>query len=238
MTQPTINPTLYILTLLKEHDSIYNLYLLDGTQFENETERFDTMQFLIDNGFISKVQGGIGQTYRLTDKGDKHIYQIYFHTVIQYLADHSDNFNQVSEILKELSIPHHNDEIANAIYAKLKNDDLVFATEESGVMINENGRQFLSEHKFGLTRKSNDLGIVNTGVLIQGSQINQSPFSNHDHSRQIETSKEGQIRPEDDILPNKKRKIFNWITNNLGKIIIGVIAAVVARYVLIRLGWI
>lgn len=175
--QPRIDPTLYILTLLKQHDGVYNLYLLDGRQFKNETERFATIQFLVDNGLISKVQGGIGQTYRLTEKGDKYLYHLYFKKVLRHLADNDDNFKQVSDILKELSIPDADDELANAIDIKLRRDKLVFETGESGVMINENGRHLLSEQKFGLTQESQATGIVNTGVFIQSSTISHSPFS-------------------------------------------------------------
>lgn len=93
------------------------------------------------------------------------------------MADDDNDFKQVSGILKELSIPDIDDELAVAIDIKLRQDDLVIATEESGVMINENGRQLLSMQKFGIQSSSSDL------TKILPMQATNTPITKSDHKR-------------------------------------------------------
>jgi len=225
MTQPKLDPTLYILTLLKQNDGVYNLYRMDRRQFKNETERFAGIDTLVQNGSISKVQGGIGQTYRLTDKGEKHLYQLYFQKVLQHLADHDDTFQHVSGILKELSISDTSDDLADAIDLKLRRDKLVFETEESGVMLNENGRHFLAEQKFGLTEQNQATHITNSGVLIQGSRVSHSSFL--DFAKSLPTQAANAPTTNSDQKGNWLLKILsnNWTVTIIGGIIVGLIVA-------------
>lgn len=234
MTQPKLDPTLYILTLLRENNDVYNLYRLDGRQFKNETERFAIIDKLVHNGSISKVQGALGQTYQITDKGKSYFYQLCFEKVLQYLADNNDTFRHVSDILTGLAVSNPDDQLAEAIDLKLRRDDLVFATEDSGVMLNENGQNLLSEQKFGLTQQNQSTSIVNTGVLIQDSQVSHSSFSNFDQSQSI--SRPYQLQ-DNNSLPDKRGKRLKWISNHIVQIIIAIITTVVAGYILFRLGW-
>lgn len=225
MTQPKLDPTLYILTLLKQNDGVYNLYRMDGRRFKNETQRFAIIDTLVQNGSISKVQGGIGQTYRLTEYGEKYLYQLCFQNVLRHLADNDDTFQHLSDILKDLSIPDIGEELADGIDLKLRRDNLVFATEESGVMLNENGRNLLAEQKFGLTEQKQPTRITNSGIFIQGSQVNHSSFS--DFAKTLPTQAPIAPTTNTDQKANWLLKILsnNWTITIIGGIIVGLIVA-------------
>jgi predicted transcriptional regulator len=64
-------PEEYIIRKLIENNGYYNLNLLDGKRFKNETERFATIQKLEKKGVIEKVERAIGNTYMLTDSPDE-----------------------------------------------------------------------------------------------------------------------------------------------------------------------
>lgn len=222
--QARLDPNEYILTLLKENNGAYNLYRTDGRQFKNESERLSTIQFLVDNALITKVPGAVGQTFRLTEKGEKYLYNLYFRKTLKYLATNKDNFKQVSDILKELSIHDPEDELANAIDTKLRQENLVFATEDTGVMINENGKYLLSEQRFGLTQQSEKTLFTNSGIFIQGATISNSPFSNFSNNLPTQASN---APIKSDRVDTWWRRMLsnNWTVTIVGGIIVGLIVA-------------
>lgn len=216
MTLPKLDPTFYILTLLKQNAGIYNFIHIDGRQFKNETEKFTLIDTL--------VQNAIGQTYRLTEIGEKYIYQLGFQNVLQYLADNNNSVRHVTDILKELSIPDNGNELAQAIHLKLRHHNLITLTK-SGVILNSAGKHYLSQHKFETTQNNQPTQIFNSGVFIQGSQLNQPSFS--DFAKNLPTQAPVAPATKSDQKGNWLWKILsnNWTITIIGGIISGLIIA-------------
>lgn len=232
MTPDLEQATVYICVTLLKSGGTFNFLHLEGKKFKNEQQRFDAIDYLLRNDYIVKVQGSFKLVHRLTEKGKSFVYRECFNKVLQHLSDNDEGFKQVSEILKELYILDENDELANAISIKLRKDDLVFETEESGVMINENGRQLLVEQKFSLRQQNEIPHIINSGVFIQNSQINQSPFSNSGKSL-TQTASE--------LIPSIKQKEVWWrrmLSNNWSITIIGgLIVALISAFLVFYFKW-
>lgn len=77
----------------------------------------------------------------------------YLIKVLQYLSDKEGEFIKVSDILIALNIANENHKLSDVIENYLYKHGLVFATEESGVMINDNGKTFLTEKELLRTKQ-------------------------------------------------------------------------------------
>lgn len=230
MTPDLEQATEYILLTLLKNGGTFNFLHLESKKFKNERQRFEAIDYLLSHHYIAKVQGSFKLVHRLTDKGKSFLYRNYFNKVLHYLSENDRSFKQVSDILKELSIPDTSDELANAIDTKLRRDNLVFATEESGVKINDNGRHLLAEQKFGLTEQNQATHITNSGVFIQGSQVNQSSFS--DFAKNLPTQAANAPATRSDHAGTWLKRTFsnNWTITIVGGIIVGLIVAFIVFY--------
>ncbi|QNF33097.1 hypothetical protein HUW51_10285 [Adhaeribacter swui] len=178
--------------IAKKHGIHFNA-LLDRMEAEEVLEASNKYTFLrlLDKGRRVQEQGGYLAWLSKEEhngKNNKVTNLDRFFQVLQYLADHSQRFLHVSDILNELSIADHNNELANAIDIKLTRSNLVFATEESGVKINENGLQLLYDHKFDLSPKSslgsfNNSGVINYNSPNSSSNQNLSYLNNKIHNQ-------------------------------------------------------
>lgn len=169
-----------ILASLQEKGSTLNFIHLDDWKFRNESEKFAAIKYLEGNGYIVKAQKALGQNYQITPKGSELLLRIYADKVLLYLYEHDGNtFTQVSEVLKTLTIPDKDDERAELIKKILMKEDWVFAVEEGGVQLNENGKERVIEQKFGITEPIHREGI-NQNTKPQTESNKSSAFSDEE----------------------------------------------------------
>jgi len=214
-------------TVAKKH-GIHFTALMDRMEAEEvlHVSNQHTMIILRDKGRQVQEQGGYISWLSKEEnaKKDQNITNLdRFFQVLQYLADHNDKFLHISDIFRELSIPDQDTELSNAIDIKLRRSNLVFATIESGVRINENGLHLLYDRKFDLSSKSQEASINNSGVInynSPNSTSNQNPnymntsIHNQGDGNLINTGNNSNISNKVNIEKNNFDKLRKLLESN------------------------
>ena len=202
----------WLLQELIKHGGQKNLYTSHGANAPRSNDIIWAQDLLSSQGYIRRVDNAIGVTFAISEEGKQHFYKRVYDKVLVQLAKESD-FTKVSSILADLRIEDDDDELANAIEAKLVREDNVFATEESGIMLKPGAKDDLLQTKFGLKEKNPSVAIHNDHSVKVGGDYIHAPENTGqilNKSTLTEASVSQQINPE-----SKEPKKKHWLLQGL-----------------------
>jgi len=166
-----------------------------------------------------------------------------FYKVLQYLSENSKDFISVVDVLKILSISDENDELAEAIDRRLYQKNLVFATT-NGVMINEDGKSALDEHKFGF-KKQSQMNVhigdkVHTKIEdsfkdIKGNLSYSSESSVTDLNQRVATTPEPKESAHNN--PKKKHKALKYVIYTIVATVFATVIVWLIKYLMHHIHW-